>query len=62
MFAQIDEAEYAGEAERGVGENTEGNVKGKGNTGGGWRSEAIRRRQLCKKKKGQNKWKNERAH
>ena len=57
MFAEVDEAQYAGEAERGVGENTERDVKREGDAGGGWCGQAVRRRELGKKEKRQNEWK-----
>ena len=57
LFAEVHEAEYAGEAERGVGENTERDVKREGDAGGGWCGQAVRRRELGKKEKRQNEWK-----
>src|SRR5438552_1469987 len=57
LFAEVNEAEYTGEAERGVGENTERDVKREGDAGGGCCGQAVRRRELGEKEKRHNEWK-----
>ena len=61
LFAEVDEAQNAGETECGVSENTERNVKRKGDARGRRRGKPVRRREFRKKKKGHNERKNERA-
>ena len=61
LFAEVDEAEYAGEAEGGVGQDAERYVKCEDYAGGGWSGEAVWRRELREEEKCQNEWEHERA-
>ena len=61
LFAEVNQAEYAREAERGVSEDAERYVKGKCDAGGGRGGRAVWGRELREEEKRQNEWKHERA-
>ena len=59
LFAEVDETEYAGEAERGVGQDAEGYVKRKDDAGSGRSGETVLGRELREQEKCQNEWEHE---
>ena len=61
LFAQVDEAEHAGQAERCVGQDAQRDVERKDDSVGGRSRESVRWRQLRYREKGQHKWQNESA-
>jgi hypothetical protein len=62
LLAKVDDAEHAGQAEGGVGQDAERYVKREDDAGGGRCGEVIRRRQVRDDEKRQDKRKHEGAH
>jgi len=61
LFAEVDHAEYAGKAERGVGQDAECYVKREDDASCGRRGQAVWGRKLREEEKCQNEWEHERT-